>query len=437
MSSSSARSLSLTLAFALAALATTARAQAPEEETEEPLPLDLTASFFVRYDLRENYTEVGQVDADSVRYRTRFGLIAGPMDLGDLALTLRFVPQASGRWFVGGDTLEDVNLGLHEGLMMLSRPTWRLDAGRFEMVYGDHLVIGNVGWHETGRSFDGMRLHVQPEQGGVWVDGFATIIGEGIVTPGDNSFAAGDTYFGGVYAGLGGLISEGFALDAYALVLATVAETVFEGDPPAPVERPGSARVTLGSRVKNRSGLLDYRLEAGVQLGDAGNDRSIFAWQADLEVGVNLLDDKLRIGLEGLYASGDDPDTADTNEAWNQLFPTAHKWLGFADIIGGRTNITGGVLHLTLKPAQRWTLSLDGHLFVRPEDTRVVNPADPMDVTIIESGMAGVEGDLGAAYSLGEGLAVRTNYSLFLPNEDWYGGSDPVHFWELELRYDM
>lgn len=410
---------------AVVAIPVAVQAQPRAEETDEAVPLGVTASFFVRYDLREGYDEVGLSDLDFVRYRTRFGLTAGPLDVGsDVGLALRFVPQASGIWHVGGDTLEDAELGLHEGLMILSMPSWRLDAGRFEMVYGEHLVIGNVGWHQTGRSFDGLRLHVQPDEDDVWVDGFATLIGEGFLTAGDSSFAAGDTYFAGVYAGLGSLVAPGFALDSYALLLATPGETVLVGDPPIRGTQDGSTRVTLGSRVKNRTGLVDYRLEAGIQLGDAGGDRRILAWQGDLEVGVSLFEDRFRVGLEGLYASGDDPDTTDVDEAWNQLFPTAHKWLGYADVIGPRTNVAGAVLHLAFAPTPTLRLYADGHLFVRPEDTTV------------EAGFAGVEGDVGGAYAIGEGLAVRTSYSLFLPDEDRYGTSDPVHFWELELRYD-
>lgn len=420
------RAPSACVLFALLSVPAAARAQeATEEQAEEIVPPVVTASFFVRYDLRENYDEVGLADLDFVRYRTRFGLIAGPFDAGEaLALSLRFVPQASGIWHVGGNGLEDAELGLHEGLMILTAPGWRLDAGRFEMVYGDHLVIGNVDWHQTGRSFDGLRMHVQPEEDGVWVDGFVTLIDEGFLTPGDSSFAAGDTYFGGVYAGLGSLVAEKFALDAYALVLATAGETALAGDPPEPGTVDGSTRLTLGSRVKNRSGILDYRLEAGIQLGDAGGDRRIFAWQADLEVGLSLIDGRLRVGIEGLYASGDDPATDDVDEAWNQLFPTAHKWLGYADIIGARTNVASAVLHLSFAPTDAWKLHVDRHVFYRPEDTPV------------ESRKAGVEVDFGGAYTIAEGLAVRTNYSLFLPNEDWYGTPDPVHFWELELRYD-
>jgi len=419
---------------------------APPEPVEPPaepagagasaaVPLDVTASFFVRYDLRAGYDNVGlaAAEGDIVRYRTRFGLIAGPLELDEsLQLTLRFVPQASGIWYVGGNALEDAELGLHEGLVQLGGETWRLDAGRFEMVYGDHLVIGNVGWHQTGRSFDGLRLHLEP--GDLWVDGFFTLIGEGSLTPGDQDPLAGDTYFAGLYAGLGGLIEEGFALDAYVLLLSSVGETALVGDPPMEVDVDGSNRVTLGSRVKHDAGLLDYRLEAGIQLGSAPADQSIFAWHGDLEVGVQLLDDALRVAVEGFYATGDDPDSTDTNEAWNHLFPTAHKWMGFADIIGARSNVTGGVLHLALSPADGWKINADGHLFVRPEDT--IDATDPMMPVTIESGMAGIEGDFGVAYTIAAGLRARTNYSLFLPSEDWYGTTDTAHFWELELRYD-
>ena len=36
--------------------------------------------------------------------------------------------------------------------------------------------------------------------------------------------------------------------------------------------------------------------------------------------------------MEGLYASGNDPTTRGKNEGWDELFPTAHKFLGLSDV---------------------------------------------------------------------------------------------------------
>jgi hypothetical protein len=110
--------------------------------------------------------------------------------------------------------------------------------------------------------------------------------------------------------------------------------------------------LTGGIRVKQRISAVDYRVEAGVQTGHRprlGLERqTALAYQGDAEAGVNLLDDRLRFALEGLYATGDDPDTADRAEGWDQLYPTAHKFLGRADIIGPRTNVASGTFDLSV-----------------------------------------------------------------------------------------
>jgi hypothetical protein len=376
----------------------------------EPFPFDYRASIFSRSDVREGYRGVGLKDSDSVRYRTRFGLISKPIDTGAVDVVIKFLPQASGVWNVGGDTLEDPSLALHEGSVQLRHGLSHLEVGRFEMVYGEHFVIGNVDWHEAGRAFDGVRLHVENESK-IWVDGFFSLVNEG----GGQALGKGDVYFAGVYAGLGEALRTKLALDVYALGQFRPQQ--------APATEPRLARGTLGVRAKDRLGVVDYRVELGAQLGVEGA-QDIFAYQGDLEVGLFLLDDRLRVAAEGLYASGDDPSTVGTNEGWSQLYPTAHKWLGLSDIMGGRSNVGAGVLHVLGTPHADWKLAWDVHLFARPE------------AGALPSGLAGVESDVGAQYAIGRGLGLRTLYATFLPMNDHYGTERLAHFWELELRFD-
>lgn len=406
-----------------------------EEQEATTLPLEPVISIFSRFEYRESYTDLGRVgllDSDAFRYRTRLGLQTTPISVTDgLDVVVRLVPEASGVWYVGGNTLQDVELGLHEGNLQIHGERWWLQAGRFEMVYGDHFVIGNVDWHPSARSFDGLRTHLELG-GGAWTDVFFTVVEEGTAQDLQSPFGVGDVYFGGVYAGIGPAIDENLALDAYALVLSGPETRDDAGN-----EVDAFGRLTLGGRVKHRVGMLDYRTEVGVQLGKTRADQDIVAYQGDLELGVHLLDDLLRLGVEGFYASGDDPGSAGTQEGWNQLFPTAHKWLGVADIIGGRTDIAGAVLHVGVHPAEGWTVYSHGHVFFRPEEQLVANPADPMGPPVLApDGYAGVEVDSGVAWKIGKGLKLRTNYSLFVPDDEVYASSDAAHFYELELRYD-
>jgi hypothetical protein len=181
-------------------------------------------------------------------------------------------------------------------------------------------------------------------------------------------------------------------------------------------------RSTLGARARQRIGDFDYRAEAGVQLGRTGSVK-LRAFQVDAEAGFSLAQDNLRLSVEGFYASGDRAG-AGTNQAWDQLYPTAHAWLGLTDIIGARSNIAGAVFHLQAKATSELRFTLDTHLFARPEPTGTGG-----------NGLAGFEADIGARWQIAQGLALRVNYSLFQAFTDAFPVSDMAHFAEVELRF--
>jgi Alginate export len=433
-----------------------------------------TGSFFTRYELRQGFDNAGVqrsprfLDGDAIFYRARFGIGTGPIDLGkDIKVGLQFTPQASGMFGALTNTTTDAALGLHEGYLRAGGKYFRLDTGRFELNYGDALIIGNLDWNETGRTFDGMRSRISKSPTSAWFDLFATLVREGrtlsatsappatapLVKAGD-----GDHYFFGGYAALGPAIKAGLDLDVY-LLAQVWGETekrliVPNTMPAATYRREGAGQVTFGARVKQKVKVIDYRLEAGLQggsrvggpppmMGEVARSVDVLAYHADLEFGVALVPDKFRISLEGVYASGDDPTTTDKNEGWDELYPTAHKWLGLTDafFLNGikRTNVGSGVLHLTLSPVKDLTIQADGHLFARLEQLSAMATA---------TGMAGGEVDIGVSYQIAKGLKARGLYGVFMPDSDFYPTAtalassmgknpDPVHFLEVELRYDL
>ena len=424
-------SLMLTV-FALSALPGAIMAQA----APAPVGLEVSGYGFTRF---ERYTGYGAtapaVNKDWVRYRFNLGLTTTPIALKDeTSLTFKLTPQMGGFWNVGGDSTEDPALGLHEGYMKLKSGKWSLEAGRFEMAYGDELVIGPVGWNHIGRAFDGARFHhMLPND--AWIDVFATQLDEGTVTgvTGDE-LAAGDRYFLGVYAGLGNLIAKGMDLDVYLFDLRYPTYSVTVADVTA--TQNGGDELTLGLRAKGKVSLLDYRLEAGYQLGSSavmGVDTTPLGragMQADVELGVNIDALKgIRVGLEGFYASGDNTDTTDVNEAWNPLFPTAHKWLGLMDYVdskGGRSNIMGGAFHLKVGILEPLALVLDAHSFSRP----VALPDEGADRP-----RGGMELDTGLIYKVGKQVSFRCAYDIFMKDEADKASADeaPLRFVELEM----
>jgi hypothetical protein len=430
--------------FAAPSLCVTARAQEappePEETAGSSVPLALTGSYFTRYELRRGYEALGLSagrisEGDYLVFRARVGLAVGPIALGrDLNVRFQFTPQATGVMGTLPSTIADADLGLYEGYLRVESTSVRFDAGRFMMDYGDSLVIGNLDWHQTGRSFDGFRARYGASDGDAYVDAFFTFLSEGWPAR-SNPIGALDHYFFGSYAGLGPLLASGLDLDFYALGQLHPATYDLPSDPDDPASDSGDRRraleMTLGTRVKQAIGVLDYRVEAGIQLGTRPSAPGlaatrVFAHHADLELGLSLPSKALRLGVEGLYASGDDP-ASGRAEGWNQLYPTAHKFLGLSDAMGARSNVASGVVHLTARPAKGLAVNVDGHVFARPRPTSAGG----------ESGYAGSEVDVGVVYGIGKGLSTRGLYAIFLPSETLYARRDPLHYLEVELRYDL
>lgn len=407
--------------------------------------------------MRDGYADHGLThprlhrEGDYIVSRARLVIKTTPADIGNgMTASATIVPQAA---YTMGETGAPATIGddpplmLYEGYASVGGNTARFDAGRFMMDYGDALVIGNLGWNESARSFNGARLHLTPSESPLYVDVFGTIIAEGRTS--SQEVVHGDVYFLGVYAGLGPVLGEGSDFDLYLLDQATARnETVALADPmDATVTIDGELEpandLTLGARAKGKASLVDYRAEAGIQFGKSPVNPTFanpdpealdkFAYQGDLELGISPAKG-FRIAVEGLYASGNDLETADKNEGWNELYPTGHKFLGFADVVGARTNVLSGVLHIQVSPAEPLKLSLDAHYFSRPEATA----AD-------QDGSMGSEFDLNALYAFGGGASVRGMYALFLPTEDYWEpqstspevAGDPIHYFELQFGYDF
>ena len=422
-----------------------------------PVPLNFGGSIWSRYEARGGYEEHGLTnprthrEGDYVVSRARLTLKTGPIDVGKgVEISAVFAPQAAYTWGENAGTNPTVTdhpaLQLYEGYASVGTKLYKLDVGRFSMNYGDALVIGEVGWNEVGRAFNGARLRITPTESPAYVDGFVTVINEGrLVT---EKPVAGDNYFWGVYAGLGPLFAKKFDWDLYFLNFNTARSSnvpLTGGMPPTTIQGDQDAawEATLGSRLKGSLEPIDYRVEAGYQLGSrsvaptfarpepADVDRS--AYQIDAEIGVMPVKG-LRIGLEGLIASGDDLETLDKNEGYNELYPTAHKWLGLTDVLGPRTNLTSAVLHLKYQASEAWSLMADAHYFSQPE-------TDASDT----DGALGSEIDIWTDFAIGRGALFRALYGVFLPNETYWEpratsadvAGNPIHYFELQFGIDF
>ncbi len=327
-------------------------------------------------------------------------------------VVLFFQPQFTAGWGEGGGSLTSINagtaastsgalddpaLGVHQGYLAYSPNDWfTLKLGRQELIYGDHLLIGNVDWSNVGRSFDALKMKFSFERG--WLDAIWSLLsdaesgqGRGVATG-----SLGDAHLFGLYSSFD--FGDYFkAVDLY--VLYRFDETA------AP--RPHNY-ATAGLRLKAKPSAWDYRFEGTGQFGKlaGANQRD---YQIDAEGGYTFEDFyKFRIGLEAFVASRN----------YNQLFPTAHKWLGFIDLFG-RRNIFGGIIHLSAKPTERWTLKLDAHTIFRTKTNaglfRLNGTTAIGAAGASTSRFGGEEIDLTAVYKPLDLLSFQAGFAAFIP----------------------
>ncbi|MCA9544936.1 MAG: alginate export family protein, partial [Myxococcales bacterium] len=409
-----------TMAAALLAVPAVASAQDPQPPQAAPGPLTVDGSFWTRFELRDNYAGAGVSqgrfqEGDATFYRARLGLWTTPTKFrGDQQVQARFVLQAAGVQGVQPGTINDPAVGAHEAFLRWQGAMHRLDVGRFEMVYGDHAIIGNLGWHQMARSFDGARVRLAKDPKGAWVDVFATLARPDAV-PGEkhplhDELLEGDDWFTGIYSDIGPLLAQDLTLELYGLFQVQVGSD----DDTGGEDRDGAVLATVGTRVVKSFGKTRVRFEGTGQFGKDLAQNDAKAYQADLEV-KQTLSDALWVAVGGVYASGDDP-TTEENEGFNHLYSTAHKFLGLMDVIGTRTNVTSGNLQAAFKVQPTTTLKLDAHLFLRNEV--------PDDV----DSYAGTELNLQVIQGIGGGLGVRGLYGLFLPGKDLYPTEAPLHY---------
>lgn len=423
------------------------KAQATVTE-DEGLKLKLGTSTFTRYELRRNYPGETYLpvapapDIDAFAYRARLDLRTTPYRIRKgLTVDIGFSPQASGYWGMT-QQYSDVALGLHEGYLRTRfGDQASLQVGRFEMSYGDDWLISANSWQTTARAFDGMRFRIAAKNAAAFLDLFGAQIREGatqassLVTR-DRRFGTGDMLLLGAYGALGPLISRDFDLDFYALALIaprTSGQTA-EG---AAFKRDGAAEAILGMRVKGDAGVLDYRLEGGLQVGkravfDTAPPSKSLAGAVDAELGFKLAE-FARIAFGGQFASGDNPDTA-RNEAWQDYFSRHHKWLGFSDVIR-RSNVFGPNLELTVTPVEGLAFGAQGHVFFFPH-RQAGSPIAPADDSVL---YAGTELDPYVSYAIGRGLYLRCEYAAFFPDADAFAaGPNPktVHYLGLQFGFE-
>lgn len=305
-------------------------------------------------------------------------------------------PLAGGRRTSDMDQLDVQQLWADVTLPAVAGTAPSLRMGRQDLAFGAERLVGGSDWTNTRRTFEG--LTVRAARGGWALTGLLVrpvAVKKVRVNRGDTTA----TLYGAYLANP--RLTPTLSLDVYWLGLNRQSVTFNCWSLPNACTRGVEERQTIGARLAGRLAgtALDIELEAAQQFGTVGaND--IRAWMGTAVLGwtVPRLPQSPRVYAEVDYASGDRRQGGDTGTFFSP-YPTAHSFLGYADVIG-RANVVGLVGGASVRLGTG-TLSMDAHRFLR------ASRADGMYGT---AGQVVRQPGIGAARHLGDEIDVLFRY---------------------------
>jgi hypothetical protein len=250
---------------------------------------------------------------------------------------------------------DEQNLDVHQGYVDVRLPIGApvtLRAGRQELSYGDQRLVSPLDWSNIAGAWDGIKARYSLD--GAWVEGFWTVIKEGIGAEDDQDFY-------GLYASWAAIADHEFDLYVFGRRL---------NDNLQPAETGGlhdRRDATGGVRAKGKAAGFDYTVEGMIQRGDVGPD-DVRSWAAAATLGYTFdLPWKPRIGVEYTHASGD-ADPADGRiETFDPLYPFGHFYQGFADVFSFK-NGRDIAFYLKAVPVDSLSVHVDLHFFRLDEE---------------------------------------------------------------------
>lgn len=285
-----------------------------------------------------------------------------------------------------------------------------LRAGRQELLFGKQRLIGLSDWANSRRTFDAIRLLVQPA--GWKFDAFVAHPLE--LNPDEINKTDRSQTFTGVYAQRP---MKGRTIAAYYLALHEDDSLIKNGS--------GSTGNfiyhTLGFAGDGAATNFDWTGEAAYQFGDFGGD-AIRAYMASFEGGYTFarLGMKPRIGIGLNLASGDNDPADARQKTFNPLFPASHPVLGWADQVG-RRNIKTLEALFTAAPHRRIGVKIQGLKFsLANKHDALYNAGGAVsrrDVTGAAGNDAGFEIDAELSVNINVHARIQFGYARFVPGE--------------------
>src|SRR5580698_6116965 len=221
--------------------------------------------------------------------------------------------------------------------------------GRQMLSFGDERVIGPSDWLNMGRTFDVARVDLHHPGWKVSIFASSVIIArDGVI---DHHLEGNNLY--GIYTSLTHFIPHA-TLEPYVLW------RVAPGNVPLQeTEGHGAlSEVTAGARIAGTFlGNFDYDVEMNKQTGSLGV-YTIDAWAGHWNAGYTFKNTRTqpRIFGEYNYASGNKNPDSKTWGTHDQIYPSAHDKMSFADQFGWR-NIEDLRTGVDEKIAAKWTLT--------------------------------------------------------------------------------
>jgi Alginate export len=279
-------------------------------------------------------------------------------------------------------------------------------AGRQVFAFGDERVIGPSNWLNVGRTFNAVRVDLHHSDNKVSV--FASSVVPGDSADLHNGLPGNNLY--GAYGSFQKIIPKA-TFEPYVLWRVAPANSAL----PETLGRGHLNEVTIGLRVKGTLPAdTDYETEFDGQTGSLGAS-SIRAWAGYAGVGKTFRKSAAapRVFIEGNYASGTKNPAGHDWNTFDQVYPSNHDKLGFADQIG-RRNLVQFRIGVEEELTKKWKIkqAVEGYWLATSNDNLYASSgAIVLGARPGASRHIGNELDLVAEYQLNKGLTFGFGYA--------------------------
>ncbi|VAX28678.1 hypothetical protein MNBD_IGNAVI01-1616 [hydrothermal vent metagenome] len=295
-------------------------------------------------------------------------------------------------------TLADTkNLDLHQAYFNIKRIfklPFDLQVGRMELSYGSQRLIGAVGWHNVGRSFDGGVLKLITKS--INVDFIAARTNE--------SGLSNDTLDSFLYSAYGHLkVVKDYEIQPFIIGETRVHDNF--------------NRYTVGLYIGNGVKVgFSHELDASYQFGTQMKDVNIAAYMAAYNLKF-IFNTKIKpmIGAGIDYLSGDDGEDATKYKVFSTLYATNHKFYGYMDYFLNipRHTYGKGLIDIqgkaSIVPFAKFIIMAAYHMFKSSADYTLISGDTSTNF--------GSEIDITLAYGYSKLIKFVGGFSYFTPGE--------------------